>query len=330
MGSEMCIRDRSSSDLRVVWLSLLPQEALLFISKVGICKMTPMAPERPFFVGIGIIGNTKDLLWISQRRASPVPSYGWVEILHCSIDAPRVQSPWAPGWKQSPLWMFVAPGSGISVNVGRTYVARDYEEAANLLSRAFTDDAVQSSCPGNHTFPVHDHAASDGWEWYAPLVPHRGSLRSRLRRKNAAARTLARLAQNSSISVDLLPKIEDRAASVDISQLDSIQILRHNEYFSTEERHEIVMLRYRECARLRRSMVKCGRPPRLFACSSKTLHRVNSCGAWDKVWSEKHLRQNLGLPYRCSVSSCYFRPAVQNGPDATYMCPSSIALQQTR
>jgi len=33
-------------ELRVVWLNLLPVEALRFVASVGLCKLSPMPPER--------------------------------------------------------------------------------------------------------------------------------------------------------------------------------------------------------------------------------------------------------------------------------------------
>jgi len=58
---------------------------------------------------------------------------------------------------------------------------------------------------------------------------------------------------------------------VDVSKLDSIQILRHGDWFSTEFRHELILLRYDECSLLDEEMVMCGRYPKLFRCKQVSI-----------------------------------------------------------
>ena len=72
------------------------------------------------------------------------------------------------------------------------------------------------------------------------------------------------------------------AASSDVANLDSIQILSNQEWFAvTEKRREIVMIRGRDCATLGSGggvpEVRCGKPPHLFPCSAAALARLSTC-----------------------------------------------------
>ena len=67
-----------TSQLRVVWLSLLPKQALRQIAKVGICaRVSPVPPLQPFFANIGIRENPTNAMWIAQPIPRPAPSHSW-------------------------------------------------------------------------------------------------------------------------------------------------------------------------------------------------------------------------------------------------------------
>ena len=44
------------------------------------------------------------------------------------------------------MWLYVAPGSGVSMNVGRTLDMPSYGKAADLLARAFPGNHTESEC----------------------------------------------------------------------------------------------------------------------------------------------------------------------------------------
>lgn len=169
------------------------------------CSCT--VPERPFFMAMEF---HKSLLWLHHPvvRFKPVPAHGWVEILHCAKrwDAIPVG---APRFKVTPLWAYAAPGSGTSMNVGRTLVVSSFGEASQVLARLFPGQQPLgcTSCPcDDYGLTGANRSAIAAWRT-TPYGPGR----------------------------------------VDLSALDSVQIANHLEFFSAEPRHEIVFLRKLEC-----------------------------------------------------------------------------------
>lgn len=133
---------------------------------------------------------------------------------------------WA--WRFGTMWFYVAPGSGVSVNVGRSQTFSDYAAAIKFLGLAMRAEPLLRN--------------GHGGVYAADVNESRG---------------LA-------------------------NQLDSIQILTHDEYFSTEPRYELVLLRHAECERLDQlpsRIMKCGRHPHLEPCAtgSPALRRVVTC-----------------------------------------------------
>lgn len=246
--------------LRIVWLQLLPPA---FVSAVatstGFCKASPMPPLRPFFLSMDVTANPQDALWVHAPHATPIPSHQWTEVTHCPQ---RLHSdPGGAAWKAMPMWLYVAPGSGVSINVGRTLALESFAEAAHVLARAFSGklaghaSILPRACSDEFAFaPPHFEGRGLPWRQGGPTAVTQHILR----------RAIARL---------------DR---LNLSGLDSIQILQHQEYFSREPRHELVFLRRSECQTLRPSWteIKCGRAPWLRTCSQEdaALRRLSTCG----------------------------------------------------
>ena len=74
----------------------------------------------------------------------------------------------------------------------------------------------------------------------------------------------------------------NRLKHINVSALDSVQVLAHQEYFNTREpRHELIMLRLLECTPLHAStpQLMCGREPWLRPCvdGEPALRRLASC-----------------------------------------------------
>ena len=254
--------------LRVIWTSLLPAEAMDNLARHGICTGYGALPECPFFASIGA-GRAPDpsaAVWLHLPTViehPPVPSHGWAEVTHCPITGPTGSD---QGWKLGPMWLYVAPGSGVSINVGRTHVVRSYGEAVPLLALAH---------PGR--FPGCNNASGRG----------------------LSRRTLHR--------------------GVNVSLLDSIQIVNHKEYFSQEPKHELVMLHLSECSILRAHTpgLQCGRWPMLTPCSpdSEALRLVTDCGSVPRQSPAGQLRARAKL---CVSSSCY-----ADGDDL--LCPQNFS-----
>jgi hypothetical protein len=309
--------------LRVVWLHLMSSEAIGELSKASVCQASPKPPERPFFSWIGIKENPWNAVWISRHfPRTAALSHAWVEVTHCALPAPKrteeAHTHTWPAWKQQPMWLHAAPGSGVSINIGRTHIVQTYEEAALLMARLLPGEAPIGACAPGGVAPLRATPAEDGWEWHAPLHELNGSLVARLRRRepqvdaiHAARETAAIGASDRGEQLSVLGGGSGRSIHVlsdaDLEALDSIQIVRHIEYHSSEPRHEIILLRQRECARLDASVARCGRHPNLFSCTQAALDRIATCAkAFTRPWADVAV-PGVEDPFRCTQgdSDCY-------------------------
>ena len=100
----------------VIWPALLTTEAVRSLQGAVACRWRLQATPGSFYLR-GTIVQPAPAVMVHQASAALVPSHGWAEVLHCSYIG-------AVGGDQvsgmSPMWFSVAPGSGLSVNVGRT------------------------------------------------------------------------------------------------------------------------------------------------------------------------------------------------------------------
>ena len=243
---------------RIVWLNLLPPDALALVARIGLCTLDAAPPLRPFFTIPDAIGdgNQLDAAWVANDAAAharAMPSHSWVEVTHCpqrivhrhvddatcdAIAAGRTnrqryncamsREPWRWQWRAGSLWLFAAAGSGVSVNIGRTRVVETFREAELFL---------------------RNRVVETNGSWTT------GCGRATLKHESTGGGAL----------------------------LDSVQILARKEAYSRELRHEILMLGHGECEPLTAQMpfVRCGRPPNLRRCShgDAALARIARCGS---------------------------------------------------
>ena len=295
--------------LRIVWLSLLPANAIAWLSQIGVCGFSTIPPLIPFFSAPDAVGggNQMDAVWIhNDALVEGFPNNSWVEVTHCAQNLsvpPKVLAMCdeheaakarnasvrpltqrsafscgmsrAPGkwqWRAGNMWFFVAPGSGVSINIGRTRVFESFAQAQRFLERAVQWDGSR---------------AWDGCR--AALVNETG--------EGAA--------------------------------LDSIQILRHREYYSRELRHEIVMLRHGECETLTPStpFAACGRPPHMQRCTSAALDRISRCAF------AAHVRKAHKVAYPGLQRDCEHLDEASGGRAAcyhngsTYLCNANVSAR---
>lgn len=113
------------ASLRVLWLDLLPAPSLRLLNQTtGVCKLDASLPSHPFFSAIDLYSNPTGAVWLSSRRhRSPplaIPNHTYVEVSHCAQGSGwelEATSKPRPAWKCKPMWLYVAPGSGVSINV---------------------------------------------------------------------------------------------------------------------------------------------------------------------------------------------------------------------
>lgn len=125
-----------AASLRLLWLPLLPPTVRAAVAAAA-CFVQPRPPERPFFTPIGAtLAQPLGAMWVHRagRAAVAVPSGGYAEVVHCPARWPGGER-----WKFAPMWLYVAPGAGVSIDVGRTRAFRSYEQAAHFLAQAFCE-----------------------------------------------------------------------------------------------------------------------------------------------------------------------------------------------
>lgn len=104
--------------LKLVWAALLPPlQAEHLAAAVGLCFTNAAPPWRPLYVRQSALANPLNSVWVHRTTWSAVPNNSWAEVTHCSRGPGRPTS-------SGPPWFYVAPGSGVSINVGATYVIR--------------------------------------------------------------------------------------------------------------------------------------------------------------------------------------------------------------
>lgn len=214
---------RVPSDVRVVWLRLVDNATLRSLPRICLCVSQP--PETPFYTPQSVMHNPADSLWLHVAAPTPqVPDHSWAEVTHCPDD-------WA-----NPMWFYASPGSGLSINVGRTLLLRRDAPAESWRRRLVTQ---------LHADPRADTAAG----------------------------------RNASL---LVARLIGRG-------YDSVQLADHREAYSSELKHEIVMLRWPARVRPNETLtdaVRCGRHPFLVPCSpthpAVRMHEVCSRGFEDR------------------------------------------------
>jgi hypothetical protein len=143
------------------------------------------------------------------------------------------------------MWLYVAPGSGVSINVGRSIVVPDFIEASRLLAQAFPGDLKPGpASPVSTKRRVAREATTSGVGddvWWTPG--------HRTKRKVAMESSRERPRQGQRGTAHARARFHTASPpppEIDFSQIDSIQILENWEFYSNEPRHELIMLRLKE------------------------------------------------------------------------------------
>jgi hypothetical protein len=299
--------------LRIIWLSLLTPTALHLIRQLGaLCKYSSGYPWRPFLVALDLFANPQNAMWVSWERETyrgfPVANNSWVEVTHCS-QSRNLRRGYA--WQFGPMWLYPAPGSGVSINVGRT-VVMSHADAARLLRRVYPT-TLECACRPGCAFGLLPGSA-------APVRNGSSCIRS-YRAQWPADQSLVHQDPGSIAVAPHLAKLAtpySRCWTRDdvLAELDTIQIYDHVEYFSRERRHEIVRLRHDgECSWLAPSTpnLMCGRYPQLSPCpqNSSALKRVNTCTS-SKAPLPARLSHALNFTTtRCQMTSSFATPQAQ-------------------
>jgi len=200
--------------------------------------------------------------------------------------------PWEFYMKGGFMWMYVAPGSGVSINVGRTRSFDSYADAQTFLRKSLD---LESPMPPGCTGPARlDQSRLGHLDSIQILRANRRHV-EHFSREPRHEVVLLRYPECTSLS-----SLAARAAS-----------------------HSLEMPRRRVARKASRGdtvgtwgPVACGRWPQLSPCppNSSVIARLENCRQWDKALA-KPLRTKL-LAGSCGVthpSPCYY-----NG--STYLC----------
>lgn len=135
--------NRSIFGLRIVYLDLLSPSHLRRLADVGI-GWRDAEPGTPFYWARDTYHLIANAVWTTEAfvHSKAVENHGWAEITHCpSEGGSHTDTPWG----FSAAWAYVAPGSGVSVNVGRTLVLEQNDFFA-ALRRAYPEGSLQEGC----------------------------------------------------------------------------------------------------------------------------------------------------------------------------------------
>ena len=360
--------DRVDVDtLMVVLLDLLPNRTLRRIEEAGgICRTHAKQEMPPFYGPHHMHTDPRDTMWIRRNlygsRNRPVANHSWIEVTHCgayvgdgqhaalfSVPANRSKIIGMIGPRLSMGsgggWLYVARGSGVSLNVGRT------------THMGFADLLKTYRALFNHTRTYCDERGQPHW-----LV------RDRVRERNPPGEAGSLRPEDEWRDVGSEPP----TSFASWFPFDSVQVTGHHEFFSAERRHEIFLPRLAECASLEQwalstqmdgedgteyggvsgvssarttsrggLQLRCGRSPWLRRCDIRRdpgfrmMHPCRSiprsAGAHD-LYSKRvrahvqHWRQGACLPDRSAAIKAYWelntdRELRQVGE----LCPSGTA-----
>ena len=267
-----------TSELKIVWLDLLPDHALATIAYIGVCNIHSRYAVLPFYSPAYVpafailqdpdsrtVGDPSDTVWIGRNvgvsRELPKPNHSWVEVVHCGSGVVTPQQTLSimnstrhqlPAWKliNGPSWFFSAPGSGVSINIGRSIVLTE-PAARKMISQTLAIRHGRAAC---------DASGRATWRFAAA----RGQELQQARGQQQ---------QHTWPPEEWLPR-----------EFDSIQILDHHWMSSAERKSEIILLREAECASITQMAprrIRCGRYPHLIssreARCQRHLRRMDAC-----------------------------------------------------
>jgi len=126
------------STIRVMWPAALGTEARATLTshstRCGLPdrELAASSAPQPYLDVPNSFANA-NALWVQQpaeRLLGPAASDTWVEVSHCFYYSfPENVSP------QTPIWFFATPGSGLSLNVGRTLVVSEQQYGVKNVGR---------------------------------------------------------------------------------------------------------------------------------------------------------------------------------------------------
>ena len=243
---------------QIVYLPLVPPPAAALLRRMGVCVFQSAPDASPLYAPHSIAFNPSGSVWVHRdpgRAEAEVlgavgtPPHSWVEVTHCgSLDE----------WRRAGTrrWLYLARGSGVAVNVGRTVVI---DEAYLVRSGAFgyEDEVTQAkldllclreSASAAAAVACHpDGAATHADDDADPLPPEVVEAVRAADAKELPCGPCCRRARHAEGSRERLLRPSRLlraigASFADFCAADSLQRLRHREFYSSELRDELILL----------------------------------------------------------------------------------------
>ena len=130
-GSVLCNIPSDKAWRKEYWIWLRARTRLVH-------SVYPLVPQRNFFVNVEAILVHQP--GTSAHEPLPLTSHSWVEVSHCFFGS------WAEGIHHgTPFWSWLAPGSGLSVNLGRAFHAVGKHENVERLHKVLVRMSLDST-----------------------------------------------------------------------------------------------------------------------------------------------------------------------------------------
>ncbi|KAL1499093.1 hypothetical protein AB1Y20_013607 [Prymnesium parvum] len=127
------------ASLKLVWLRLLSTPTLLCLPPL--CFFDVRDSRSPLIARHSYLYEPADAMWV-QSAVVPLESHAWAEVTHCTEEG---ESRLDDGWERGVRWFYHAPGSGVSLNVGRTLVLANHSARnLRLWSEGLRDSSLDS------------------------------------------------------------------------------------------------------------------------------------------------------------------------------------------
>ena len=301
---------------QIVYLPLVPPPAAALLRRMGVCVFQSAPDASPLYAPHSIAFNPSGSVWVHRdpgRAEAEVlgavgtPPHSWVEVTHCgSLDE----------WRRAGTrrWLYMARGSGVTVNVGRTVVideaylvrsgAFGYEDEVTqakldlLCLRESTSAAAAVAC---HPEGVVSRADDDA----DPLPPEVVEAVRAADAKELPCGPCCRRARHAEGSRERLLRPSRLlraigASFADFCAADSLQRLRHREFYSSELRDELILLGGVDGGGLVSIAERARAPPRSTAAATQRRRRCATCSANSRARGAAPLGATTTSSRRCS------------------------------
>ena len=127
------------NDLKLVWLRLLDNDTLRCLPPL--CFWDTLESASSLSARHSYLFEPSNTMWI-QNAVKPLESHAWAEVTHCRERNESVSDESTTSWEwKGHRWYYHTPGSGQSLNIGRTLILQYHTGDVEHISEDY--DSVQ-------------------------------------------------------------------------------------------------------------------------------------------------------------------------------------------